>query len=442
MFNIDYELERIGLTRAEYEAMLEDCTDKVHGENDDDWQEIIDRYGVDVSVDYLRKAQAPAPFGAVFVKDYFLSQLDDERVILEDRLGVKVEGSEKESEGKESGKSESVASGTDENFNNYVSAQLEKKKVQTEKVELNKWLREHARDQLIVEKMVEAIKGLPELPKVKQNKFEETDEYDIPRDYLLVISDEHFGVEYDIKDIRGRSVNTYSPQIFYDRMNKLKSNVIQIVCREGIQELNIMDLGDNIQGILRLNSQLMKLRYGIVESTIRYAEFMAEWINELSQYVDIKYHMVLDGNHSQLRICGAPKNSFPQENMEQIVQWFLIERLKDNKHIEVVENPTGNVFLNVAGYNVLGVHGEVKDMGKALEEYQHIYDTKINYLIAGHYHSNKSEQISDDCEVINVPSIIGTDDYAISIRKRSNPAAQLMVFEVGSGKCVDYRIKL
>ena len=42
-----------------------------------------------------------------------------------------------------------------------------------------------------------------------------------------------------------------------------------------IQVLNIFELGDALDGILRANSQLMQLRYGIIDSAILYADFLS-----------------------------------------------------------------------------------------------------------------------------------------------------------------------
>ena len=38
------------------------------------------------------------------------------------------------------------------------------------------------------------------------------------KEYLLTISDAHFGVEFEIKDLYGNILNAYSPEIFKNRM--------------------------------------------------------------------------------------------------------------------------------------------------------------------------------------------------------------------------------
>ena len=66
----------------------------------------------------------------------------------------------------------------------------------------------------------------------------------------------------------------------------------------------------------------------------------------------------------------------------------------------------------------------------------------FDYLIAGHLHHSKTETVGVDSEVINVPSVIGVDDYSLSLGKSSNAGATLLVFERLKGKVVEYDIKL
>ena len=66
----------------------------------------------------------------------------------------------------------------------------------------------------------------------------------------------------------------------------------------------------------------MKLRYGIIDSSIMYANYLANWLNDLTQYVHVNFQMVIDSNHNQLRICGAPKNAFVEENMSKVMLDF------------------------------------------------------------------------------------------------------------------------
>ena len=57
-------------------------------------------------------------------------------------------------------------------------------------------------------------------------------------------------------------------------------------------------------------------------------------------------------------------------------------------------------------------------------------------------HHYKGETVGVDKEVVNVPSIIGIDGYAISLNKTSRPGATFLVIEEGEGISIEYKIKL
>nr|DAO66508.1 MAG TPA: DNA polymerase II small subunit [Caudoviricetes sp.] len=315
--------------------------------------------------------------------------------------------------------------------------QKAKYQLQTEKIEYNKWLRENARDELILEKIQEAISKLKPLEVPTTIPTSKTD-----KAYLLAFGDCHYGIEFSIKDFFGNIINEYSPEIFENRMWQLQQQVISIIEKENIKELSVWELGDSLQGILRLDSQLMKLKYGIIDSSVFYANFLAEWLNILSKYVRIKFQMVKDSNHNQLRICHAPKNAFVDENMSKVILSVIKERLKDNLNIEIIENPTGFNLSDMCGYHVLGIHGEVKDMARAINDFSRTYNYPLDYLIGGHVHHLKNEEVGVNCEALTVRSIVGVDPYGLSLNKTSNAAGSLYVFAQTKGKVCEYSLKV
>lgn len=311
----------------------------------------------------------------------------------------------------------------------------ERVKLQTEKLEYNRWLREEARDELITEKICNAINLLSpiDIPTPITPKHSN-------RGYCLVFGDEHYGVEYELKGLFGDVINSYSPEIFEERMWNLLNQTIEIIQKENIDTLHVLNMGDFSDGILRV-SQLMKLRYGVVDGTIKYADFISTWLNELSKYVNVKFQST-NGNHTELRMIGQPKATFTEDNMGKVVSEFIKVRLKDNPNFTYIENPTGYIYAQIACNTILGIHGEVKNMKTAIDEFSRIYNVPIQYLLAGHLHHNKTEEIGVNSEVINVGSIIGVDSYSLSLRKTANASAKLLVFDQFKGKVCEYTLKL
>ena len=80
----------------------------------------------------------------------------------------------------------------------------------------------------------------------------------------------------------------------------------------------------------------------------------------------------------------APKNAFVEENMSKVMLTLIRERLKDNLHFKIIENPTGMNYQNLCNYNILGIHGEVKNPEAAADEFSRIHQIPIDYLVGGH----------------------------------------------------------
>lgn len=311
----------------------------------------------------------------------------------------------------------------------------ERVKLQTEKLEYNRWLREEARDELIAEKIVNAIREnsslIPPAPLMINKPSKSA---------IIAFGDEHYGTEFTIYGLHGEIINAYSTEIFEQRMWKLFYKVLEIIEKEKLTTLYVFALGDFTDGILRC-SQLMKLRYGVVEGTVRYANFIANWLNELTKYVKVKYQMTY-GNHSELRMLGQPKGTFKEENTGLFVREMIKARLENNPNFEMVINPTGLIFDTIEGFNTLAIHGEVRNMENAIKDFSNTYNTDIRILIGGHMHHYKAETVGVSREVINVPSIIGIDDFSMSLNKTSNPGATLLVIEEDDGISIEYKIKL
>ena len=333
-------------------------------------------------------------------------------------------------------KQNAIESGTSDELSVKLR-ELEKAKIkiQTEKLEYNRWLREEARDELICEKICSIIRECNSLISPDPITVDKSS-----RSAILCYGDEHYGTEFTIYGLHGEIINAYSPEIFEQRMWILFHKVLKIIDKEDLNTLYVFALGDFTDGILRCG-QLMKLRYGVIESTVRYANFIANWLNELSKHVKIKYQMVY-GNHSELRLLGQPKGTFKEENTGLFVREMINARLENNPNFEMTINPTGLIFDNIEGLNVLGIHGEVRNMESAIKDFANTYNTDIKILIGGHMHHYKAETVGVNREVINVPSIIGIDDFSMSLNKTSNPGATLLVVEGNTGISVEYKIKL
>lgn len=73
MTDLEAKIREYGLTPEQYESCLSDAYQKANHIVDMDWQEIIDKYGLNIHFDTLRKATQTI-FGGAFVSEYFKSK--------------------------------------------------------------------------------------------------------------------------------------------------------------------------------------------------------------------------------------------------------------------------------------------------------------------------------------------------------------------------------
>lgn len=319
--------------------------------------------------------------------------------------------------------------------------QKERYKVQTEKIEYNRFLREQSRYELFEEKVAQIIQGL-EKPKIPKYTPRQIGNYD----GCLYIADSHYGCEFVLKGLMGEIINSYNTDIFEKRMWDLFNQTLDIITKEKLNHINIFNLSDSIDGMLR-QSQLMSLQLGSVDSTMEFANFITHWLNKLSEYVTIDYYAVQNSNHNQNRPLNSKRDEFPNENTERIITWFIHNMLKDNPNIEVHLNCVPMWYVNVVGVNILATHGQDdKNLEKSLKDYVMMYGYPIDLLVTAHMHHGFCETIGSgnngNIEVTRIPSIIGTDLYSASLKKSSKAGTKLMIIEEGKGKTIEYDINL
>lgn len=320
----------------------------------------------------------------------------------------------------------------DELADKKMQIELERQKLRTEKMEYNRYLREDARDEMFMEEVLRAIReNMKEQVPIKSIPIEHRE-----REGMLCIADCHFGKEFKLYGVLDEVLNEYSPEVFYQRMETLLSYVVDTVEREGLEILHVYNLGDSVDGFLR-HSQAFSLRYGVIDSAILFGNYMGDWLRELSKHVNVVYGQT-DGNHDELRLIDGRKGAHLNESAGKVVLNCIKLKNEDNPNFQVVENKTGMIYDYICDFSILGIHGEVKDMQHAINEFEMIYSVPISYLVAGHKHEESFSNCGVRKGVIRSGSIIGIDDYSMTIRKSSDACASLTLFERGFGKTIQY----
>lgn len=309
-----------------------------------------------------------------------------------------------------------------------VELSKERVKLQTAKLEYNKWIREDARDEMFLEQTIEAIRKYS--PTVNPPKPLEVKRQD--REGLLCIADCHFGKEFKIYGLYDEIINEYSPEIFKERMSRLLYDTIEQIEKENLSTIYIFNLGDHIEGFIR-NSQIWSLRYGAIDSAVLFGNYMGEWLGILSNYANVIYHQT-DGNHDEMRLLDGKKGQHLCESAGKIVKNSILIKNEKNPNFKFVENKTGLIFENICGFNILGVHGEEKSLKNSIKSFSNIYNVDLSYIIAGHKHHRDFEECGVRKGCIGVGSIVGADDFSMKIKEISDASASFFVFEKNKGK--------
>ncbi len=373
--------------------------------DDLDWSDIVKYCGFDCHYDSLRKALQPGEYGGYAIYKYLKSKLVD-KVITDDDMLKEIETSKRE-------------------------IYKERQKLRDEKNEYNTWLKEQSRLELFFERIDEAVdklilkkpRHIPELINHAENNSK----------IICSFADPHYGVDFEIRGFNDEIINKYNPDILKKRMWILRDELLEFCKINNCQNVSIVDLGDSIEGILHI-SQLKSLRGNIVDDIMDYAEFIADWLENLSDKIYIDFY-TSEGNHSDLRLLTGSKGDFPHENLEKIYSRTIQRILHKNHNIKIHKSLNGLNYFNVNGFNILTAHGSnEKNIKNSIKEYEDTYNIKVDYMLVGHLHCKYEIEVAKDKEVIQVRSIMGVNEYSFNLRKTSNAGAIMFTVHEGCGK--------
>lgn len=387
------------LTANEKSDLVKQIAKKKSGEIDTDWSEICDQFGLNINAETLRKAGV----GIKLVADANM-------------LGTA--------------------------HTDLSSGYVERQKLRDLTKQVNAMYRTESRSELLREQIADAVKNLPTLSITTYTSSENEDNN---RTIVLALGDFHYGADIHVEGLKGETLNEYNHRVFEQRMEKLFHETVEIIQAENVHEVHLMLVGDLIDGMLR-QSQLMRLEYGVVESTIRLSEYLAFWIAELSQYAEIHVHAAL-GNHSEIRPLKSKNREFEEENLEKIIMWYLHSRLEDCEDIYVDEDCKKHSLINIQGFSFLILHGDgEKNIPQIAQDAINMYAEPIDFFICGHRHKEQEwpsgQTDAGNSIIVRVPSICGTDKYAQSRGYNGKPGAIAMVIERGYGRRCVYPIQL
>lgn len=311
----------------------------------------------------------------------------------------------------------------------------ERIKLQTEKSEYRNMLRKDSRQELFYENVAKVINKLP-VPIMEYN----LESCSNKKAYVLTLADIHCGAEFEIEK------NHYSFEECTRRFHKLEAEMVDYIHANKISDLKVLNLGDNVQGILRM-SDLKLNQTSVVEATVIVAKLIAEFLNNLSVYCNIEYYSTPTSNHSQTRNLGSDRNGLKDEDVEFIIANYIKDVLADNKRIRCYNN-FGSDFIEftILNQNAIALHGHTVKIDSALKDITFHNRRFYDYLFVAHLHAGKESidgaTANRDVETLLAPSFIGTCPYADGLMKASQPSCKVFVFDEVNGHTDTHKIIL
>jgi dTDP-4-dehydrorhamnose reductase len=178
-----------------------------------------------------------------------------------------------------------------------------------------------------------------------------------------------------------------------------------------------------------------------------YGTYHVGSVNELSRYVEVAYIQPSTSNHAELRIFDT-KAGNTDENLEYIIINYITDLVRNNERITVISDLKHNfVRFNLCGYEFIAMHGHgIKSINSVLDKLSLQHRVFFDYVMLGHFHSSQvitaSEGVTNNRQVMVLPSIVGSDPYSQSLMLGSKGEAKMLCFEEGKGNTITYNLIL
>ena len=263
---------------------------------------------------------------------------------------------------------------------------------------------------------------------------------------VLTIGDIHYGADILVEGLNGETLNRFNDEVFRRRMEQLLDETVDIISRHKVTGVHLFFVGDVLDGMLR-QSQLMRLEYGIVESTMRVSEYLSAWIAELARYVKNIEVVAVTGNHSEIRPLKSKHREFEDENLERIILWYMAERLRPVTNVYVDPVCKRLKKVEVLGKSFLLLHGDGdQNIENIARDSVNLYGQHIDYFMCGHLHRDEVRlngvTNSGNSMIIRTPSLCGMDKYAQSKGYGGRPGAVAMIMSTRRNESCIYNIEL
>lgn len=222
-------------------------------------------------------------------------------------------------------------------------------------------------------------------------------------------------------------------------MNLILKETVEYIQKNNITHLHIINGADSVEGMTLRVSQLQTLQSGFTDQVIKFSKFYAKWLRELSKYVYITIHHVTSSNHTEMRPHGSSRGEFPAEDLEKIIGTYIQDVLENNERIDVKIYDDGFVDFKLLDYNIGSLHGhQLKNKKSSVKDLSNLRRKFYDYIFIAHFHHEGNFTVAEtdenNVEVIQIPSVMGSDPYSDTLLVGSKASALITTFTKGKGR--------
>ena len=298
-------------------------------------------------------------------------------------------------------------------------------KLRDKQREIRNDLRKMARYENLVEVLIENLSNTPPPSILNNSSYEPLEDVEAS----VLISDFHYGIEIN------NSVNKFDKKIAKVRLSNLITRVVSYCEIHKVKVLNVELLGDLISGCINVSNRVEQ-EEDLISQIVEVSNLLSSAINYLCSKIPVVNVYCVFGNHS--RVYPNKKENLNRENYERLIfKYIEIQASSIATFITSEQEDYLRYELN-NGKIIVCTHGDKDNLSNIVSNYATLLGFIPDEIHLGHYHNFKVIDDNNTFVIVN-GSIIGSDNYAVSIRKNTAPCQVLRIYGRDS---VTYAIKL
>ena len=293
---------------------------------------------------------------------------------------------------------------------------IEKQKLQDERTDYQRSLREQARRESFIDLVKQQIeKSVGGLDYVKPIEISNTED-----DMIVCLAYLHSGLEVN------STFNVFNSEVLKNRLNQYLDEIIEIQKNNQCKECHIVLGGDLLSGIIHLQLRLEN-NENVVEQVKIVSVLIGDFIAVLQKEFEVINVYSVSGNHS--RISPNKEDQLKGEELDALVPFYLELLFAKNDNIKIHKNEIDDTIISFrtrGGKLFYGVHGDKDSLSNVVKNLTLMTGVKPDGIIICHRHHN-AMNTEHGVKIIQCGSAIGMDNYCIDHRISGRPEQWVVI---------------